>query len=348
MNIRLTCIGTCLFFLLIFSNMVVSGQEIVQSGSTDNVYISQTHGLKMNLPAGWQTLGKGKMEDWYNATLDGVPGLMCMASETLEENTPYLMLKFDVLMHDYTMDEYAEFLRKQNLSLREQGSGIEYIDDAQITNVGNKQGVKTHVHREGQDVIYYHFLRGGIAYTFIGVAPVSRVAEYAKIFDQTVASLEFDQDRKMAAEDLTAEDLARWTTFYNRQRSYDQAIIAGGQALSKNPIGDVKAEILYQLSVASGQKGSPTYGVSRDDQLYQKSLEFGQQCLAIKPDHWQAMVNMARVYMSMDQLEEADRYFTEAEKYHAFPPDVQGNFISEHGAVRAALSIRKELAKKNN
>lgn len=123
----------------------------------------------------------------------------------------------------------------------------------------------------------------------------------------------------------------------------DQVIKQNELALKQNPEEDEQVEILYQLSNLYYEKTFHSR-YSRKNDLLGTAIRYGKECLALNPDHWQVMITLARAYMLLNDLEKSDFYFTEAEKINPkLKTFSQSGFISEHGAVLAALNIRKEL-----
>lgn len=321
-------------------------------------FSSENHALEMTIPPGWITLGKGKLEDWYNTTLKGVPGLLYMAVETLNEDSPYVMLKFDINPSE-TSEEYFRAIKNQHNQTLQANPNFKYLEppteieidgvtfkDPVSLSTGGVPGLRISLLRGERSVVYYHFLRGTLAYTFIGIGPKEKVDTYRRLFEQSASSIVFYPHRIMTEKDLTADELTRYSAVYYELGKFGEAIQLNELALGKNPIADVKAEILYHLSANYYELGlqSPK-PASGTVEAFQKALDYGKQCLEIKPDHWKAMVTLARVYIVLDQLEEADHYFTEAEKYNPkLKTFSQPGFISEHGAVQAALNIQKEPA----
>ena len=347
----LFCFLSCFFFDF--------GIHLAADENAPEFFVSENHMLKMEIPSGWVRLGQGKLEDFYNENRASTPGLLYMATESLNEETPHIMLKFDIFTSGSTLEQYLQVIKGQHNEIKQANPNLKYLKDPEVITFGETKYtdpvtltisgnscIKTSLYTENLYIVYYHFLRGKLTYTFIGAGPKEKQDYYSSLFEKAASSIEFEPARVMTENDLTAEELNRYSIVYHQAGQFDRAIELNELALGKNSTADAKAEILYCLSTDYYEMGFqlplPT---SDKNESFQKAIDYGKQCLEVKPDHWKAMVNMARVYIVLDQLEESDHYFTEAEKYNPkLKTFSQPGFISEHGAVLAALRIDQELA----
>lgn len=174
----------------------------------------------------------------------------------------------------------------------------------------------------------------------------------AKIFDnyfpreeieQFLASVRFEKKTSQNKIELSnGEDLARLAAQYFNSRQFDKAIEVGQMALTKITDKNLKSDILFTLSSAHLEQGIIPFIKNKDDSNYKKSIEYAQECLNITPGHWKALANIATVYMNMGELEKADIYYTEAEKYTDNNSPYYQQLILQHGVVRGVMKARKE------
>ena len=152
----------------------------------------------------------------------------------------------------------------------------------------------------------------------------------------------FCETESPISEAQSAEELAHKASEYFSAEKWDEAIRLNEEALSKEPSEKLKAGILLQLSSCFLKKGMTLYDVTKDDRLYQKSLEYAEQCLSVHPQEWRAFENMAIVNGKMRKLEQADFYYKKAERLVEPGSDDFIRLIAEHNIIREGIRINRK------
>lgn len=143
------------------------------------------------------------------------------------------------------------------------------------------------------------------------------------------------------AAELSAKELTDIGLKHFYSQEFDKAIEYYEKALAETTDSQQKANLFFNLSSAYLEKGIVSYWKDKDDSFYKKSLEYVQKCLDIIPSYWQALANVATVYMNMNELEKADYYYTEAEKYVDADSPYYKQLFDQHSMVIGALKLRE-------
>ena len=109
---------------------------------------------------------------------------------------------------------------------------------------------------------------------------------------------------------------------------------------------DFQADLYYHMSLSYLKAGEDLYFNYGDQDYYKKSLAAAEKCLGIKPHYWQAFENMAIVYSKMKDLDQADFYYTEAEKFLDHDSADYKRLIKRHEMVLRVSRMMKKKAMK--
>ena len=142
------------------------------------------------------------------------------------------------------------------------------------------------------------------------------------------------------AEELSAKELTDTGVKYFNSGEFDKAIEYYEKALAKATDNNLKADLFFNLSSAYLEKGIVAYWENKDNSYYIKSIEYAKKCLDIIPYYWKALANVATVYMNMNELEKADFYYTEAEKYLDVNSPYCKQLFDQHSMAIGALKLR--------
>jgi len=130
-----------------------------------------------------------------------------------------------------------------------------------------------------------------------------------------------------------------------RAGQLDKAIELFDKALKSAADPKDKTSALLGLSSSYLEKGIEPFAKSRNAAFYEKSLTYAMECLKVSPNQWQALGNIATVFMNTDDLEKADYYYKEAEKYADINSPFYDQMISQHKEVKEVLALRKKTGK---
>ena len=138
----------------------------------------------------------------------------------------------------------------------------------------------------------------------------------------------------------TVEDMLKKANYYYAMHDFDKAIELCEAALKKTDDKSLIAMINFSLSSNYLEKGIDAYASNKDDSFYQLSIQSAKKCLKVYPDSWQALGNVATVYLNMSDWKQAIFYFSEAEKY------LDKNDPS-YAAIDLQLNLAQEMSKRN-
>lgn len=116
------------------------------------------------------------------------------------------------------------------------------------------------------------------------------------------------------AQDDVTEQVRKAGEYFSKGE-FDKSIAIYDQVFPEIKEDDLKVNVLLMLSSCYLEKGILPYVDKKDDGYYKKSIEYSEKALEIAPTAWPALANIGTVYMNMDELEKADHYFTQAEKF---------------------------------
>jgi tetratricopeptide (TPR) repeat protein len=326
-----------------------SREAISKSGpttSTDKeIYYSKEHGLKIEVPKGWMVIDRNSPEKLREETGGHTAGVICIFKESSADSSPLIYIKNNLLAQDYTIEDYAEFLKGQNLKIKQASPELDIIENGHVINInGNKfsRSVTRFNAPSGVEAyVYYHFLNGRMSYSIIGSLPADKVDAYKDIFERTAASVKFEGVKSDTFELADAEQLFIQGSQYFSAGQFDKAIEYHEKALNKVIDIELKTKILTMLSSSYLEKGITRYFKDKDDTDYMKAIKYAEEALKIKSNYWYALGNIATVYMNMDNLEKADFYFNEAERYANPSNSGYQDLILKHTLIKKTLSARK-------
>lgn len=144
----------------------------------------------------------------------------------------------------------------------------------------------------------------------------------------------------------TAAEMQNEGAGYFSRGEYDKAIEIYEAALSKPMSDATRADILFNLSSAYLEKGVKPYVLNGDDSSYRKAIGYAEECLKVDPVYWKALANLGVIAMNMNELEKADRYYTEAERMVDPASSYVSQLVVSHGIVKAVIAGRRDQAQK--
>lgn len=334
---------------LCFVLMGLSSQKLfAENENVSTTYQIEKHNISIETPVGWTIVDKKSSAPMARQFGGDVPGFVAAFAEKPVATAPFMAIQFNLLTKNYSLDDYAKLLQERNSILEKRNPGAKCLENATPVTLNDIKMTKTIFRLKDETSVYYHFLRGQAVYSLIGsVMKMEKPDKYLSIFEQVAKSARFTGEAPASSFDLAdAETLAYWAAQYYFGRQYDDAIVFGEEALKKNPDPAMKFEILFNLSSSYLEKGIDAYLEKKDDSYYKKSIEYGKQALTLQPNDWKVLANIATVHMNMDQLEEADKYYNEAEKYVDPKSPYAQQLALQHGAMKAKLDALQSAKKK--
>lgn len=317
------------------------------------VYYARKYGLRFTVPFHWILIDENRPEQFEKESAGAGTGLICALKENLSEDASSIYVKCNFLTmmpQNTTIEDYAEkTIRQNNLQATYADPRLKIIENAHVLSIGGTKVSKSIFKLVDSDIenayIYYHLLRGQTCYSFVGFSSFKELATINNLLETTIKTVQFDEDSPVISQAADAKQLAKLGSDHFNVGDFDKAIEFFEQALTKNPDFNLKVAILDTLSSAYLEKGIASYVFNKDDSFYQKSLEYANKVLELKPNNWNTLGNIGTVYMNMNNLEKADFYFNEAEKYADKNEPHYQQLIMHHGLIKKALDARRRGVK---
>ena len=322
-----------IFLLFIFSLVSAADKE-----RDKNIYYNKEHELKMIVPEGWIVIDKSNPEQLKKELNGNTMGIISIFKKSSPDSPVLISIQSNILLQNYTIEDYAETLK--NIP------ALEIIENSHVTTLGSNKCSKTITKLRdpaGDKIyVYYHFLNGKISYSIGCYLSVNEFDTYKDILENIATSVQFEGIKIDPFVLADAEQLDMLAGKYFSSGQFDKAIEYYEKALDKTNDTDLEIKILTMISSSYLEKGITKYVTNKDDRDYRKAIDYAEQALKIKQNYWAALGNIAVVYMNMDQLEKADFYYSEAEKYiEKNSPEYQQLTLS-HALVKKALEARKK------
>jgi tetratricopeptide (TPR) repeat protein len=315
----------------------------------EKVYYAKKYGLRFNVPQGWVLIDENNPEQFNKESAAGGTGVICILKENQSEDLPSIYVKCNFLTRvpqNITIEEYAEkALRQNNLQATYADPRLKIVEDAHVVSIEGKKVSKSVFKLVESDIentyVYYHLLKGQACYSYVGFSSFKKLDTINSLLEAIIKTVQLDEEAPTVSQVADAKQLAKLGSDHFDTGDFDKAIEFFEQALTKDPDFNLKVALLFTLSSAYLEKGITTYTLNKDDGFYQKSLEYANKCLELKPNDWKALGNIGTVYMNLSNLEKADFYFTEAEKYADKNSPEYQQLILHHALIKKTLDAKK-------
>ena len=171
----------------------------VYAAPTEDIYYSKKHGLRITIPREWVVMGKTIPEKLRKETGGYASGVICIFKESSADRSPLIYLKVNRLHKKYTIQNYAEVVKRQNLKIRQANPKFDIVKNAHVVTINGRKFVKSITRLNSasgaKNYVVYSFLKGKNRYSIICSLPAGKLDVYKRIFDKTAASVKFEERR---------------------------------------------------------------------------------------------------------------------------------------------------------
>jgi len=106
------------------------------------------------------------------------------------------------------------------------------------------------------------------------------------------------------------------------------------------------SDLYYVLSSSYYEQGVFPYFHYRDVSYFERSIEYASLCLRVKPTYWQAYENIAKVCIKFEQYDQADYYYSLAEKVVATDSRDATYLARQRRKLANVMKLKQSKAKK--